>query len=362
MSEFWSTMAKRAQPYVPGKQANDQHILKLNTNENPYPPSPAVIKAIEAELKSSLNLYPSPTVEDLRQDISELFALTKNHVFIGNGSDEVLAFAFMAFFEPDKKIRFPAISYSFYRVYATLFNILYDEVSLNRDFTLPIEHFFQSEGGVVFPNPNAPTSLYLPLEYIREILEQNRDQVVIVDEAYIDFASNSAISLVKDYNNLLIVQTTSKSRSLAGLRVGYAIGHPDLIKALMRIKDSMNSYTIDRLAIVGAQAAINDVSYTEDIVQRIIKTRTWVVQTLKQYGFYVLPSQTNFVFAKHYDYDAPFLYKKLQEANILVRYFNMDPIQNFIRITIGTDEQMEQFFEKLREIFNERVSQQKHDF
>ena len=354
MSKFWSTMTRRAKPYIPGKQSDNEHILKLNTNENPYPPSPTVIEAIKAELSGSLNLYPSPTVDVLRQDIGNKSGLTKDHVFIGNGSDEVLAFSFMAFFEPHKKILFPAITYSFYSVYATLFNIPYEEISLNRDFTLPVKPFFQSEGGVIFPNPNAPTSLYLPLKFIVEILQQNPEIVVIVDEAYIDFASESAVSLVKAYDNLLVVQTTSKSRSLAGLRVGYAIGHPDLIQALIRIKDSMNSYTIDRLAIVGAQAAIHDVTYTEEIVRRIKKTRAWVTQSLKAYGFYVLPSQTNFVLAEHYEYDGLYLYEKLQEMDVLVRHFDIAPIQNFIRITIGTDKQMELLFEKLRIILNKK--------
>lgn len=345
-------MAKRSQPYVPGEQQNDSEILKLNTNENPYPPSPAVKQAIQAEI-NALPLYPSPTVDDLREDIAQMVNLTKDHIFIGNGSDEVLAFSFMAFFEPRQSIRFPAITYSFYPVYAKLFNIPYEEIPLKRDFTLRVERFFQSEGGVIFPNPNAPTSLYLSLESIEDILICNQDNVVIIDEAYIDFASRSAVSLVKSYDNLLVIQTTSKSRSLAGLRVGYAIGQPHLIKALTRIKDSINSYTVDRLAIAGAQAAINDVSYTKEVIDQIINTRTWVSQTLKQYGFYVIPSQTNFVFVKHYEYRAANLHKKLKEAGVLVRHFNTEPIEDFLRITIGSDEQMELFFEKLSHVFNE---------
>lgn len=350
MSQFWSPMAKRATPYVPGKQVNETNILKLNTNENPYPPSPKVFQAIEKELKSSLHLYPSPTVDALRKAVGDLYNLSKDYIFVGNGSDEVLAFSFMAFFQPNEKIVFPKITYSFYNVYATLFNIPYEEIELNDDFTIPIEKLFQSEGGVIFPNPNAPTSLYMSLEAIEKILKENKNKVVIVDEAYIDFANESALSLVNQYDNLLITQTTSKSRSLAGLRVGFAIGQPHLIDALVRIKDSINSYTIDRLAIVGATAAIADQTYTENIVEKIIKTRNWATEKLRENNFSVLSSQTNFLFAEHQEQSGKQLYERLQGENILVRYFPVEPIDNYIRITIGTDEQMELFFEKLAKI------------
>lgn len=350
MSKFWSPMTKRATPYVPGKQVNEADILKLNTNENPYSPSPKVFQAIEKELKSSLHLYPSPTVDPLREALGALYDLPKDYIFVGNGSDEVLAFSFMAFFQPKGKIIFPKITYSFYNVYATLFDIPYEEVKLNDDFTIPIEKLFQSEGGVIFPNPNAPTSLYMPLDAIEKILNENKNKVVIVDEAYIDFAEKSALSLVDQYDNLLITQTTSKSRALAGLRVGFAIGQPHLIEALVRIKDSMNSYTIDRLALVGATAAIKDQSYTENIVEKIIKTREWTAEKLRENNFSVLSSQTNFLFAEHGEHPGKQLYEKLQNENILVRYFPVEPIDNYIRITIGTDEQMELFFEKLEGI------------
>jgi len=353
MTKFWSKMVQRATPYVPGKQIDGVDILKLNTNENPYPPSPKVIDAIETEMKASLQLYPSPTVDSLRETVGELYDLSADHVFVGNGSDEVLAFSFMAFFEHGEEIVFPKITYSFYEVYATLFDVPYKLVELERDFTIPVEQLFQAEGGVIFPNPNAPTSLYMTLDSVREVIEQNPNKVVIVDEAYVDFADKSAVSLINDYDNLLVIQTTSKSRALAGLRVGFALGQPHLIDALVRIKDSMNSYTIDRLALVGAKAAIKDVYYTRKRVDQIIETRKWAQEKLREMGFCVLPSQTNFLFAEHYSYDGAILQEKLQEMNVLIRHFNVPPIENYLRITIGTDEQMTQFFEKLQQAMDQ---------
>ena len=271
MSKFWSSMVKRTDPYVPGEQVEQKDIVKLNTNENPYPPSPKVIAAIQQEMGRNLQLYPSPTATELRETIGMQYGLTAEEVFVGNGSDEVLAFSFMAFFEPGKPIRFPDVTYSFYPVYAKLFDIPYEEVPLNKDFTLPVDKFFQSEGGVILPNPNAPTSIYAELEQIEEIVKNNPDQVVIIDEAYIDFASKSATELIRKYDNVLVVQTTSKSRSLAGLRVGFAMGDPSLIDALIRIKDSFNSYTLDRLALVGAKAAFEDEAYFKETTQKILQ-------------------------------------------------------------------------------------------
>ncbi|PAV30584.1 histidinol-phosphate transaminase [Virgibacillus profundi] len=350
MSKFWSEAVKRCDPYVPGEQMNNPNILKLNTNENPNPPSPNVMEAINKEMERKLNLYPSPTVDQLRNEIAAYYHLAKENIFVGNGSDEVLAFSFMAFFEPGKKIRFPAISYSFYPVYAKLFNIPYEEIPLNRDFTLPVEDFFQSEGGVIFPNPNAPTSVYLGLDAIEEILQSNPNQMVIIDEAYIDFALESAVSLIATYDNLLVVQTMSKSRSLAGLRVGFALGNPNAIEALTRIKDSFNSYTLDRLAIVGAEAAMKDTDYFIATTQKIIQTREWVITEMKKRGFYVVPSKANFIFASHYTKSALGLYTALKENEVLVRHFNKPDIDNYLRITIGTDNDMKLFFQKLDDI------------
>ncbi|WP_318614047.1 histidinol-phosphate transaminase [Sporosarcina sp. YIM B06819] len=350
MSKFWSSMVKRTEPYVPGEQVNQQDIVKLNTNENPYPPSPKVVEAIQGEMEHKLQLYPSPTADGLRETIGRQYGLTADEVFVGNGSDEVLAFSFMAFFEPGQPIRFPDVTYSFYPVYAKLFDIPYEEVPLNEDFTLRIDQFFQSEGGVILPNPNAPTSLYAELDLIEEIVKNNPDRVVIIDEAYIDFASRSAAELIKQYDNLLVVQTTSKSRSLAGLRVGFAMGNASLIDALIRIKDSFNSYTLDRLALAGAQAAFEDEAYFKESTAKIIATRNETTVALEQLGFTVLPSQANFVFASHETVSAEFLYNELKKESILVRYFNKPGIDNYLRITIGTDEQMERLVEKLTAI------------
>ena len=350
MDKFWSAAAKRCVPYVPGEQVEQPDILKLNTNENPYPPSPQVVEAIQAEVGAQLNLYPTPTADQLKMEIASYYHLSSNQVFVGNGSDEVLAFSFMAFFEPGSVIRFPAISYSFYPVYAKLFNIPYEEIPLNRDFTLPVEMFFQSEGGVIFPNPNAPTSVYLALDAVKEIVENNPNQVVIIDEAYIDFAPESAVSLVEKYDNLLIIQTLSKSRSLAGLRVGFALGNPQLIEALNRIKDSFNSYTLDRLALAGAKAAIKDTAYFRETTGQIIQTRERTAAALKKRGFYVLPSEANFVFASHYQRTAEDLYSALKNHGILVRYFKQPRIDSYLRISIGTEADMMDFLHTLDKI------------
>lgn len=350
MNRLWSSMAKRAEPYIPGEQIDKPNILKLNTNENPYPPSPKVTEAIAAAAGSDLRRYPSPTMDTLRTSIAEMHGLKQENVFIGNGSDEVLAFSFMAFFEPGKKIRFPDISYSFYPVYAKVFDIDYELVALNDDFTIDVEGLFAAEGGVIFPNPNAPTSIYLPLEEIERVLVENPDKIVIVDEAYVDFAPSSAVSLVEKYDNLLVIQTMSKSRALAGLRVGFAIGNEGLIQALIRMKDSFNSYPIDRLALAGAEAAIKDVTYFNDSTAKIIATRKSTVEKLEELGFDVIPSAANFVFATHADYDAEKIYEALHEDDILIRYFNQARISDYLRISIGTDDEMQRFFEALNTI------------
>lgn len=342
-------MAHRTDPYIPGEQVNEE-VIKLNTNENPYAPSPRVLEAIRNEVTKDLRLYPSPTMDLLREKIAEYYDVEKENVFVGNGSDEVLAFSFMAFFEQDAPIKFPAISYSFYPVYAKVFNIPYEQVPLHDDFTLDVEAFYSSEGGVIFPNPNAPTSIYLPIEQVEKIVQNNRNKVVIVDEAYVDFASESAIPLTKKYPNLLVTQTMSKSRSLAGLRVGFAIGNEALIQGLIRMKDSFNSYPVDRLALAGAVAAIEDETYFKETTEKIIATRIWTTEKLASLGFHVLPSQANFVFASHDTVRADKLYEALREEKILIRYFNTEPIDNFMRITIGTDEEMEQFIAILERI------------
>jgi len=352
MSKFWSPMAKRATPYVPGEQLNKPNILKLNTNENPYGPSPKVLAAIQKANDDDLRLYPSPTVEHLKEVIANRHGVKANNVFVGNGSDDVLAMAFMAFFDSENTIRFPEITYSFYPVYANLFNIPNEQISLNEDFTIQPEDFYNSDGGVIFANPNAPTSLYLPIEAVESIVKNNPDSVVIVDEAYIDFASTSAVSLIEKYDNLLVIQTMSKSHSLAGLRVGLAIGNEELIEGLIRIKDSFNPYPIDRLAIAGATASFEDENYFQDVTSKIIKTREWTTKSLKEIGFHVLPSATNFLFISHTEASAKDIYEQLREKDILIRYFDAEKIDNHLRISIGTQEEMEKFVEEMVLILN----------
>jgi len=348
MNKFWTKAVKEAKPYIPGEQINQPNLLKLNTNENPYPPSPKAIKAISEETGDSLRLYPTPTMDSLRKAIANNFDLKHENVFVGNGSDEVLAFSFMAFFERGSTIKYPSITYSFYPVYANLFNVSVDEVPLNKDFTISPEKFFNAPGGIIFPNPNAPTSLYLKLEAIELILKNNPHNIVIVDEAYVDFAETSAASLINQYDNLLVIQTLSKSRALAGLRVGFALGHPDLIEALIRMKDSFNSYPVDRLALAGAEAAICDSQYFKETTQKIINTREWTVKEMTELGFEVLPSQANFIFTKHSKHRGEKLYQQLKDANILVRHFNTEPISDYLRITIGTDADMKRLVTYLK--------------
>lgn len=350
MSEYWSKTAASLTPYVPGEQPKDRTYIKLNTNENPYPPSPSVLAAIRDAVNEDLRLYPDPTCSRLRQTIAENYGVTAEQVFVGNGSDEILAFAFQAFFDPDKPILFPDITYSFYPVYADLYRIPYTLVPLDEDFRVPLEPFLAANGGIVLPNPNAPTALSLPLEGIRKLLEGNKDRVVVLDEAYIDFGGESAVPLVGDYPNLLVVHTLSKSRSLAGLRTGFAFGQPDLIEGLNRVKNSFNSYTLDRLALAGAEAAIRDDAYFHETVQKVARTRDESAQRLAELGFHVTDSKANFLFASHPRVPAKQLFQELRNRGILVRYFDKPRINNYLRISVGTDEEMGRLVEALTSI------------
>ncbi|WP_368974177.1 histidinol-phosphate transaminase [Caldifermentibacillus hisashii] len=350
LSKFWSEVTRLTEPYVPGEQPKVKNMIKLNTNENPYPPSPKVLAALKGAVDGNLRLYPDPTADELCEAIAKAYDVAKSQVFIGNGSDEVLAFSFLAFFNQDEQILFPDITYSFYPVYANLYRLDYKEVPLNEDFTIPVEQFFHAEGGVIFPNPNAPTSIGLGLEQIEKILQNNPDKVVIVDEAYIDFGGESAVPLIRRYDNLLVIQTLSKSRSLAGLRVGFAFGNEQLIEGLNRIKNSFNSYTLDRLALVGAKAAIEDTAYFEETRSKIMETRHRVIGELRQLNFTVLDSQANFLFMKHARVDAKQIFETLKEKGIYVRYFNKSRIDQFLRVTIGTDEEMNRLMEELKNI------------
>lgn len=352
MSKYWNDTVKNLEPYVPGEQPKDMKYIKLNTNESPYPPSPKVLEAISEGNNGTLRLYPDPNTDNLRDVVAKYYGIDKDEVFVGNGSDEVLAFSFMTFFSSEKKVLFPDITYSFYKVYAKLLNLKTEIIPLDEDFNIPIEKLCKKSGGVVLANPNAPTSKAVSVDDIKNILESNKDSVVIVDEAYIDFGGTSVINLIKDYENLLVVQTLSKSRALAGLRVGFAFGSKELIEGLNRLKNSINSYTIDRIAIVGAIAAFEDEEYFRKLTSKIIKTREETIVKLRDIGFKVMDSKANFVFVSHKTMKAEEIFKELRKKGILVRYFNEPRINNFLRITIGTDEEMKTLIEELKNILD----------
>lgn len=347
MSKFWSPFVKDLVPYVPGEQPKLAKLVKLNTNENPYGPSPKALAAMQAELNDDLRLYPDPNSDRLKQAVADFYGVETAQVFVGNGSDEVLAHAFHGLFQHGQPLLFPDISYSFYPVYCGLYGIPFEAVALDEQLQIRVEDYLRPNGGIVFPNPNAPTGCLLALEAIERLLKANPDTVVLVDEAYIDFGGVSAIGLVNQYPNLLVTQTLSKSRSLAGLRVGLAVGHPDLIEALERIKDSFNSYPLDRLAITGAAAAFADRAYFTRTCQLVIDSREALVAALQQQGFEVLPSAANFVFARHPQQDAAALAAGLREHGVIVRHFKQARIAQFLRISIGTPEQNQALLDAL---------------
>ncbi|NPU84084.1 MAG: histidinol-phosphate transaminase [Syntrophaceae bacterium] len=352
MSKYWNEKTKSLEPYTPGEQFKDRKYLKLNTNENPYPPSPLVMETLRQAVNSDLRLYPDPNSEELRATIAGYHGLSTEQVFIGNGSDEILAFAFAAFFSPGREILFPDITYSFYPVYADLFSIHYRLVPVDPDFNIPVEKFMTGNGGIIIANPNAPTGKCLPPAALRQVIEFNNtlDNVVLIDEAYIDFGGESAVELVHEFPNLLVIQTLSKSRSLAGLRVGFAMGHRQLTEGLYRIKNSINSYTIDRLALAGAEAAFQDEAYFQETRQKIINTRERISRELTDIGFKVIESKANFLFISHPTIRAGDLYARLKEMNVLVRYFNKPGIDNHLRVSIGSDEQMTKFLQILKQL------------
>ncbi|OCT24173.1 histidinol-phosphate transaminase [Pseudomonas putida] len=338
MSRFWSPFVKDLVPYVPGEQPKLARLVKLNTNENPYGPSPKALEAMRGELSDNLRLYPDPNSDRLKQAVADYYQVTPQQVFVGNGSDEVLAHIFHGLFQHGAPLLFPDISYSFYPVYCGLYGIDFEQVALDEQFQIRIEDYNKPNAGIIFPNPNAPTGCLLPLEAIERLLQANRDSVVVVDEAYIDFGGETAIALVDRYDNLLVTQTLSKSRSLAGLRVGLAVGHPDLIEALERIKNSFNSYPLDRMAIVGAAAAFEDRAYFDETCRKVIDSRDALVEQLTARGFEVLPSAANFIFARHPQQDAAELAARLREQGVIVRHFKQARIAQFLRITVGTPE------------------------
>ncbi|SEI55873.1 histidinol-phosphate transaminase [Paraburkholderia diazotrophica] len=353
MSRYWSDIVHRLTPYVPGEQPALAHPVKLNTNENPYPPSPAVVSAIRNELgehAESLRRYPDPTARALRETVAAHHHLNADQVFAGNGSDEVLATVFQALLKHDKPILFPDITYSFYPTYARLYDVAYRTIALDDAFKIRIDDYTQSNGGILFPNPNAPTGHALPLSDIKRVVASNPDSVVVVDEAYVDFGAQSAISLIGQYPNLLVVHTTSKSRSLAGMRVGFAFGDAALIDALNRVKDSFNSYPLDRLAQAAATAAYMDDAWFGDCTEKVIASRERLTAQLTALGFDVVPSSANFLFARHAGYDAATLAARLKEKEIFVRHFKAPRIDQHLRISIGTDAECDTLVNALKEI------------
>ena len=346
----WENNIRKVEPYVPGEQPKDGNVIKLNTNENPYPPAPGVREAVDNTNIDRLRLYPDPDVTELVGAIADYYDVDRNQVFVGVGSDDVLSMCFLTFFNGNKPILFPDITYSFYSVWADLYRIPYEKQPLDKDFNIVAQDYYKENGGVIFPNPNAPTGLYMGLDTVRDIIEHNRDVVVIVDEAYIDFGGQSARELVNEYDNLLVVQTFSKSRSMAGMRIGYAFGCAELIKVLNDVKFSFNSYTMNMTSINYGVAAIKDKAYFEECVDKIITTRQKAKKALSELGFTFPDSQANFIFATHKSVPAKEIFEKLKAKKIYVRYFNQPGIDNYLRITVGTDEQMDKLIQALTEI------------
>lgn len=337
MSRFWSPVVHQLTPYVPGEQPKLDTLIKLNTNENPYGPSPRVLEAIRAATDDSLRLYPDPSGDTLKDAIAGYHGVSKQQVFVGNSSDEVLGIVFQALLKHEQPLLMPDISYGFYPVYCGLFGIQAQQVPLDDNLSIRVEDYRQPCGGVILANPNAPTGRLLPLSAIRQLLDDHLDQVVVIDEAYVDFGGSSAIALVHDYPNLLVVHTLSKSRSLAGLRVGYAIGHAELIEGLERVKNSFNAYPLDRLALAGAVASFEDDDYFRQTCQAVMRTREQLTAQLQALGFEVLPSAANFVFARHPQHDAAMLAAGLRQQAVIVRHFSAPRIKQYLRISIGTD-------------------------
>ncbi len=350
MSKFLSEAFKNLDAYTPGEQPRDKKYIKLNTNESPFPPSPETIKAVSEAEVSDLNLYPDPTCKELKKVLAERYGLKDEQVFVSNGSDDILNFAFLAFAGRGGKAYFPDISYGFYEVFCDLHGVNYTKIPLKQDFSVCVEDYFNKDGMVVIANPNAPTGLCLDLDEIESILINNKTNVVVIDEAYIDFGGKSSSTLVENHENLIVVQTFSKSRSMAGARLGFALANKELILDLEKIKYSTNPYSINRLTLIAGTSAVKSDNYYMENCKKIISTRETTKNELEKVGFTVLPSSANFIFAKKDGIEGKTLYEKLKEKGVLVRHFNKDRIKDFIRITIGTDEQMKSFLEKIKEI------------
>lgn len=343
MNDLWKKNLRDIEPYVPGEQSKDRDIVKINANENPYPPSPKAVEALKNFDTDRLRFYPQANATALKQAIAEYYKVKTENVFVGNGSDDVLALAFQAFFNGDKPIAYPDITYSFYPVWCRLLGIEYINYPLDENFRINVDDYKEENGGVVIPNPNAPTSIGEGREFVERLIEYNRDSVVIIDEAYCDFGGVSSVPLISKYENLIVTGTFSKSRSLAGMRIGFAIGSKTLIDTLEAVKNSYNSYTVDALSIAMGIEAMKDVEYFNETISKIIETRTRVTEELRLLGFKVLDSQTNFIMATHEGYNMKEMFEYLKENKIFIRYFNQPRINKYVRITIGTDEEMDKF-------------------
>jgi histidinol-phosphate aminotransferase len=350
MNRYWSQQIAALDPYTPGEQPQGQQYIKLNTNENPYPPSPAVADVLRDFEIDRLRRYPDPESTDLIKSLAAYQGLESSQVFVGNGSDEVLAHAFQAFFRQDYPILFPDISYSFYPAYCKLFQVEYHQPALDQEFCINIQDYASANGGIIIPNPNAPTGIALAVGAIRELLADNPESVVIIDEAYVDYGAESAVMLIPEFPNLLVVQTFSKSRGLAGLRLGYALGQENLVEALQRVKNSFNSYPIDSLTSALALASIADEDYFQQCRSQVITSRERLRTELQQLGFEVFPSSSNFVFVRHANTAAETFYNELKAAGILVRYFKKPRIDNCLRITVGSDPECDALIGALKSI------------
>lgn len=354
MSRYWSDFVRNLKPYVPGEQPSFGHVLKLNTNENPYGPSASVLEVLKHSEHDLLRLYPDPNAIILKDALADRYNVCRDEIFVGNGSDEVLAHAFHALLKHDRPVRFPDITYGFYPVYCDLYGIPYEPIPLSGSMEIELDRYFIPSGGVVLPNPNAPTGIALPLKEIERLLERQRECVVVIDEAYVDFGAESAVALTRKFQNLLVVQTFSKSRSLAGLRVGFAIGHPDLIDALNRVKNSFNSYPVGRLSLLAAVAALEDGDHFDRTRQMIVDSREHLAGSLAKLGFVVLPSLANFLFIAHPSVRADALDAHLRSRQILVRHFSIPRADQFLRVTVGTDDQCRSLMNALEDIFRSK--------
>ena len=346
----WRDNLRSIEPYVPGEQPNLPDMIKLNTNENPYPPSPKLEQVMKDFALDSLRLYPDPASTDLVKAIAHRYQVEEDQVFLGVGSDDVLAIAFMTFFNSGKPILFPDITYSFYDVWANLFQIPFERPALDEEFAIRAQDYYRENGGVVIANPNAPTGVRQDLDFLRDIIRHNQDVVVIIDEAYVDFGGESALALTREFDNVVVVQTYSKSRSLAGMRIGYAMGNPELIRAMNDVRYSYNSYPMTRLSVALGVAAMEDEAYFQETVAKVVSVREWTKEQLRGLGFSFPDSQTNFIFATHERVPAQEIFDRLREKHIFVRHFHGARVENYLRISIGTKEEMEALIRELKEI------------